>query len=429
MKRTLYIIAFVVSAVQMGHAQLTLEKCQEMAQQNYPLIKQYDLIGETTRYTVDNIRKEWLPQVSATAQTTWQNAVSALPDALTGMMATTGNKPEGMNKLQYRAGVDVNQLVWDGGRLHRQGEMARLQGKVESAQAAVSMYEIKQRVNELFFGILLVDEQLIINTDLQALLQSNENKFSAMLKNGVVLASDVDKIKAERLHAVQQHTDLQAMKRSLQRMLALFCGTPAIDELVRPPLITAVEASPNNRPEIRLIESQLLMTDMQEQMLKTQLMPRLNAFAQGFYGYPGFNMFEDMMRRNLSFNALVGLRLSWNIGSLYTYKNNRKKLDLQRQQAENNREIFIFNNRLEQTRKSEQINRLAQLRKSDDEIVTLRTAVRKAAEAKLEHGIIDTNNLLEEITRENNAKTNRSIHEIEQLKAIYELKNVTNQGF
>lgn len=429
MKRTLYIIAFVVSAVQMGHAQLTLEKCQEMAQQNYPLIKQYDLIGETTRYTVDNIRKEWLPQISATAQTTWQNAVSALPDALTGMMATTGNKPEGMNKLQYRAGVDVNQLVWDGGRLHRQGEMARLQGKVESAQAAVSMYEIKQRVNELFFGILLVDEQLIINTDLQALLQSNENKFSAMLKNGVVLASDVDKIKAERLHAVQQHTDLQAMKRSLQRMLALFCGTPAIDELVRPPLITAVEASPNNRPEIRLIESQLLMTDMQEQMLKTQLMPRLNAFAQGFYGYPGFNMFEDMMRRNLSFNALVGLRLSWNIGSLYTYKNNRKKLDLQRQQAENNREIFIFNNRLEQTRKSEQINRLAQLRKSDDEIVTLRTAVRKAAEAKLEHGIIDTNNLLEEITRENNAKTNRSIHEIEQLKAIYELKNVTNQGF
>lgn len=426
MKRTLYIIAFVVSAVQMGHAQLTLEKCQEMAQQNYPLIKQYDLIGETTRYTVDNIRKEWLPQVSATAQTTWQNAVSALPDALTGMMATTGNKPEGMNKLQYRAGVDVNQLVWDGGRLHRQGEMAHLQGKVESAQAAVSMYEIKQRVNELFFGILLVDEQLIINTDLQALLQSNENKFSAMLKNGVVLASDVDKIKAERLHAVQQHTDLQAMKRSLQRMLALFCGTPAIDELVRPPLITAVEASPNNRPEIRLIESQLLMTDMQEQMLKTQLMPRLNAFAQGFYGYPGFNMFEDMMRRNLSFNALVGLRLSWNIGSLYTYKNNRKKLDLQRQQAENSREIFIFNNRLEQTRKSEQINRLAQLRKSDDEIVTLRTAVRKAAEAKLEHGIIDTNNLLEEITRENNAKTNRSIHEIEQLKAIYELKNITN---
>lgn len=429
MKRTLYIIAFVVSAVQMGHAQLTLEKCQEMAQQNYPLIKQYDLIGETTRYTVDNIRKEWLPQVSATAQTTWQNAVSALPDALTGMMATTGNKPEGMNKLQYRAGVDVNQLVWDGGRLHRQGEMARLQGKVESAQAAVSMYEIKQRVNELFFGILLVDEQLIINTDLQALLQSNENKFSAMLKNGVVLASDVDKIKAERLHSVQQHTDLQAMKRSLQRMLALFCGTPTIDELVRPPLITAVEASPNNRPEIRLIESQLLMTDLQEQMLKTQLMPRLNAFAQGFYGYPGFNMFEDMMRRNLSFNALVGLRLSWNIGSLYTYKNNRKKLDLQRQQAENNREIFIFNNRLEQTRKSEQINRLAQLRKSDEEIVNLRTAVRKAAEAKLEHGIIDTNNLLEEITRENNAKTNRSIHEIEQLKAIYELKNVTNQGF
>lgn len=426
MKRTLYIIAFFVSAVQMGHAQLTLERCQEMAQQNYPLIKQYDLIGETTRYTVDNIRKGWLPQVSATAQTTWQNAVSALPDALTGMMATTGNKPEGMNKLQYRAGVDVNQLVWDGGLLHRQGEMARLQGKVESAQAAVSMYEIKQRVNELFFGILLTDEQLTINTDYQVLLQSNENKLAAMLKNGVALASDVDRIKAERLHAVQQHTDLQAMKRSLQRMLALFCGTPAIDELVRPPLITVVEASPNNRPEIRLIENQLLMTDMQEQMLKTQLMPRLNAFAQGFYGYPGFNMFEDMMRRNLSFNALVGLRLSWNIGSLYTYKNNRKKLDLQRQQAENSREIFIFNNRLEQTRKSEQINRLAQLRKSDDEIVNLRTAVRKAAEAKLEHGVIDTNNLLEEITRENNAKTNRSIHEIEQLKAIYELKNITN---
>lgn len=415
-----------MGAVQIGHAQLTLERCQEMAQQNYPLIKQYDLISQTTRYTVDNVRKGWLPQVSATAQVTWQNAVSELPDALTSIMSQLGTNAEGMGKTQYRAGVDVSQTVWDGGRLRRQGEIARLQGDVEAARNDVSLYAIRQRVNEIFFSILLVDEQIQINGDYQTLLQSNEQKLTAMYKNGVATQSDVDKIKAERLNAVQTGIDLQATRNSLQRVLALFCGIDKVERLVKPAFTEVAEMPANSRPEIRLIEKNLRLVDAQQHLLKSNLMPRLSVFAQGFYGYPGYNMFEDMMRRQMSFNTLVGARLTWNIGSLYTHKNDLKKLALQRQQAENNRDVFLFNNRMEQVQKSEQITRYEKIRKNDDEIVDLRTAVRKSAESKLNHGVIDTNNLLEEITRENNAKTNRSVHEIEQLKAIYEMKNINN---
>jgi hypothetical protein len=155
-------------------------------------------------------------------------------------------------------------------------------------------------------------------------------------------------------------------------------------------------------------------------------MPKLGVFAQGFYGYPGYNMFEDMMKRQGSWNGMIGARLTWNIGALYTRKNDKAKLNAQRSMFNVQREVFLFNNRMEQLQESENMTRYQRLMATDNDIIALRSSVRKAAESKLSHGIIDVNDLVREINQENAARVQQSIHELELLKEMYDQKYTTN---
>ena len=401
----------------------TLEECQRAAEQNYPLIRKYSLIEKTTDLTVANIQKGWLPQITATAQATYQSDVPAWPDAMGTMLQQMGLDMKGLKKDQYRVGIDVQQTVFDGGVISSQKQLAREQGLVQAAQTEVDLYHVRKRVNEMYFSLLLLNDQLQLNQDLQLLLAGNEKKLSSMVKSGVAAESDLKNVKAERLNAVQQATSLESQKRMLQTMLSTFCGIE-VTNVQKPPV---ADVSPNNnRPEMRLFDSQLRLANAQEKALHAALMPKLGIFAQGFYGYPGYNMFEDMMRHDWSLNGMVGARLTWNIGALYTHKNDKAKIQLQRDLTENSRDVFLFNNRLEQMQQDESITRYRQMMAEDNEIITLRSAVRKAAESKLSHGIIDVNDLVREINQENAAKVQQSMHEIEMLRQIYDKKITVN---
>ncbi|MBQ4386460.1 MAG: TolC family protein [Prevotella sp.] len=404
----------------------TLEECQQAAERNYPMIRQYDLIAKTTELTVSNIQKGWLPQVSASAQATLQSDVTAFPDQIQQVYQTMGIDMKGLRKDQYRVGIDIQQTVFDGGAISSQKAIARELGNVQTAQTEVSLYHVRQRVNEMYFGLLLLDEQMVLNRDLQELLAQNEKKLASMLKNGTAAESDYQNVKAERLKAVQQMTSLEAQRNALARMLSTFCGIE-VTAPVMPVNYAATESQQTGqRPELRAIDAQLRLADAQEKALDAALMPKLGVFAQGFYGYPGYNLFEDMMNRKWSLNGMIGARLSWNIGALYTRKNDKAKIQLQRETAENQRDVFLFNNQLEQIQQNEDIKRYQSQMKDDEEIITLRSAVRKAAESKLAHGITDVNDLVKEINAENAARVQQSVHEIQILKAIYDLKYTVN---
>ena len=405
----------------------TLEECQQAAERNYPLIRQYDLIRKTTQLTVANIQKGWLPQVSASAQTTYQSDVVSWPSEMKTLMTNMGIGLKGLKKDQYRVGIDVNQTVYDGGVISSQKAIAREQGKVQEAQTEVNIYNVRMRVNEMYFSLLMLDEQILLNRDLQELLAGNERKLEAMVKGGTAAESDWQSVKAERLKVVQQATSLESQKRMLTTMLSAFCGIEV--KSVEKPVVQAesgVLTSENHRPELRALDAQIGLLNAQEKALNAALMPKLGVFAQGYYGYPGLNMFEDMMSHKWSLNGLIGARLTWNIGALYTRKNDKAKLQVQRDLTESNREVFLFNNRMEQIQQNEDIARYKLLMADDEEIIELRSAVRKASESKLSHGIIDVNDLVREINQENAARVQQSMHEIEMLKQIYDNKFTIN---
>ena len=423
MRKLLFIFITLPLAVQ-GQ---TLQECQQAAERNYPLIRQYGLTEKTTALTVENIGKAWLPQVTATAQATYQSDVTAWPEQMQAVYQQKGLNTKGLRKDEYRVGIYVSQIVYDGGAIRSQKDIARMQGAVEQAQTEVTMYQVRRRVNEMYFALLLADEQIRLNADLEKTLAGSEDKLSAMFHRGTASESDYLSVRAERLKVVQQGEDLKAQRKSLAMMLSTFCGIE-VRNPSKPAAVTRTTTSTlTSRPELKVIEARLRLADVQEESLDAALKPRLGVFAQGFYGYPGYNLFEDMMHHRWSWNGMVGARLSWNIGALYTRKNDKAKIQLMRDMAENSRDVFMYNNTLEQIQQNENIDRYRRMMQADDEIVSLRTSVRQAAESKLSHGIIDVNDLLKEINAENSAQTQRTIHEIQMLKEMYELSFTINQ--
>ena len=415
-----YILLSLSVFLFMGRAQAqTLEECQQAAEKHYPQIRQYGLIEKTTNFTVANIAKGWLPLISASAQAAYQSDAAAWPETMQGVMQQLGVPIKGLSKTQYRMGVDIYQLVYDGGALQAQQAVARSKGRVESAQMEVNLYALRQRVHEMYFSLLLLSEQIELNKDLQTLLFANAQRLEVMVKGGIAAESDWQSVKAEQLTAVQQGIALQSHQRALQQLLSAFCGI----EVKHPtkPVFPLLSQRPQlERPELRVFESQLQVLEAQEKALKSTFLPKFGFLAQGFYGYPGYNMFEDMMRHRWSLNAMVGAKLTWNLSAFYTRKNDKAKIEQQREMIENHRQTFLFNNHLQQVETEENMRKYQELMKNDAALLQLRTAVRKAGESKLAHGIIAISDLLRDINAENAARVQQTIHEIEWLKQVHQ---------
>lgn len=419
------IISFALIMMATAIQAQTLEECQLAAEKNYPMIKQYDLISQTTQLTVKNIQKGWLPQIAIAAQATYQSDVTSWPESMKGTFQQLGINMKGLSKDQYKVGIDLQQTIYDGGTISSLRSVARQEEKVQKAQVETNLYQVRKRVNEMYFSLLLLNEQIKLNDDVKALLLSSEKKLANMLKGGTIATSDFENIRAERLSVEQQNESLKSQQQMLQHLLSTFCGIKVSNVQKPAPFETTI--STNKRPEMLLFDYQLQLSSIKEKALNSQVRPKLGIFAQGFYGYPGLNIFEDMMNRKWSLNGMVGVKLSWNIGALYSLKNDKAKLRLQREMTENAREIFLFNNQLEEIQQNENIKRYHTMKQTDDEIIMLRTNIRKAAESKLSHGIIDVNNLLREINNENAAKIQQTIHDIEMLKEMYNLKYTNNE--
>ncbi len=404
----------------------TLEECQQLACDHYPEIRQYDLIRQSEQYDLSNAARSWLPQVSFSAQATWQNRVPEFPSALSGMLDQAGVSLRGLDKDQYKVALEVNQTIWDGGQSQADRRVIEATADEHRQATEVDLYAVKGRVNDLYFGILLLEERLG-QTDLTiALLQSNLDKVRSLVTNGVAMQTDADAVEAELLSVQQQRVQIEASRESYRRMLELFIGQRLAERLERPELVEAVSGE-SARPELAWIDAQQERLAAQELLVKSATRPRFGVFAQGYYGYPGLDYFAGMVSTDWTWNALIGVKMSWNFGAYYTKKNRLSNLRVAQQQLDIQRDVFLFNTDLQVAEEQGNISRLRRALADDDRIVALRRSVREAAESKLRNGVIDTNDLLRKITDEASARSARSLREVELLKAIYELKYTINR--
>lgn len=412
--------------VQMS-AQVTLEECIALAEENYPIISKYDLLEQTKEVNLSNINKGWLPQINVYGQGTVQNDTPSLPESLTNIINQTGTNIAGLNEWQYRIGADISQNIWDGGtsKVHRKIE--RAEDAERQAAIDVQLYAVRERVEDLYFGILLMDAQIEQVKNMQLLLQSNLDKLRIMQSNGTAMQSDVDMVEAEYLGTVQQLMQAESASQSYRNVLGLFMGKSIVGQkLVKPEAFIPQDLMPS-RPELKYFEKQLQTNEARNASITANMMPKIGLFAQLYYGYTGFDYFENMMNRNPSFNILAGVKLSWNIGALYNKKNDRMKLKLSSDNINVERDIFLFNINLQSRSQLDHIDELKAVIKNNDRIVELRTNVRKAAESQLDNGVIDATALLTKLTDEKQARLTAVYHEIQLLQSIYELKYTLNK--
>lgn len=395
---------------------LTINEVYALGRSNYPLIKQRSLISRAKDYSVSNAAKGYLPSISVSGQATYQSAVTNFPFQI----PVPGFTLPHYSKDQYKVYAEADQVVYDGGLIKNQKQVAEVNEIINQQSLDVQLYALYDRLDQLFFGAILLTEQLKQNDLLQKDIKNGVDKAKALVTNGLAYRSSVNELTAQLLQAEQLQIQLQTAKKAYLQMLSAFINR-TVDEntkLEADPVPISVTDS-ITRPEILLFEYQKKTYDLQDQQLKVQLRPHLGLFVQGGYGRPGLNPLNN----DFAAYYIGGIRLSWSLGSLYTLKNQHQLLNLSRQTLDVQKQTFVFNTRQAQTQQSAVIEQYAELIKRDNAIINLRHAVKDAATAQLQNGVLSAHDYLSEVNAEDEARQNLILHQVQLLQAQYSYQN------
>jgi len=417
-KLTAFIALFAgISAAQINQT-VSINDCYSKAQSNYPMIKRYGLIDKSMDYNMSNAAKAYLPQVTFSAKASWQSDVTEIPISIPGM------KIDGMSKDQYGAAIDVSQLIWDGGAIRARRESIGAASEVEKKSLKVDLYAIADRVNQVFFGILLFDAQLEQNALFREELGRSYDRVSSCVQNGIALKADLDAVKVEQLKAIQSESQLRYQKSAYLGVLSALIGEKldADVKLAKPEPISFADSIVVRRPELELFDAMIKSAETRNRELQADLTPKFSVFATGGYGRPGLNM----LKSDFSGYFLTGARMSWNFGNRYTNKNAKLLIQNNINSILTQQETFLFNVQTDISRKRSDIDRYREQMRYDDDIIALRIAIRESSEAKMANGALSGIDLMRDVYAEDLAKQAKIVHEIEWLLATYNLNFVTN---
>jgi len=413
------LLLFLLACSGAIHAQsLTIETCYSLAAENYPLVKQRELLAKSNEYTLQNLSKGYLPQLTIAGQATYQSEVTQVPISLPGMNIPT------LSKDQYKFYGEVNQTLFDGGVIKQQKLTQQSNLEVEQQKLEVELYKIRERINQLFFGMLLVDEQIRQTELLKQDINLGLKKTEAAIANGTAFKSSADVLRAELLNADQRTTELKAARSAYAEMLGLFINRPLDGNVTVEKPETLTVSSDINRPEITLYESQNKTIDAQYKLLTARNLPKLNLFVQGGYGRPALNMLSN----DFESYYIGGVRMNWSLSGLYTLKKDKALLDLNRKTIAVQKETFLFNTNYSLRQQSAEVNKYTELLTSDNDIIALRTSVKQTASVQLENGVITSNDYLREVNAEDKARQNKIVHEIQLLMAQYAQQTTTGNS-
>lgn len=420
MKRVLKTLCTSMAAICAGyaaHAQTTLDECIGWAYDNYPQIKEMSLIEMTKGIDLKNAAYAWLPHLNISGKATWQSEVVEMPMDIPGMDI---NIPHD----QYGLTAEFTQQIWDGGTSRSQKELAEAGAEVKKTQLETNLWSIRSRVQNVFLGIILIDKQLELNRLLRESLERSSEEVKSRMEAGVALPSDLDQVRVNILSCLQQRASLDADRKSYVKILGLLTGRDMTDvELAVPQdAVNYVDDGARDfetRPEMAFYTAQLKQNEFQRRQLNTLISPKLNLSLQGGYGRPGMNMLSG----DFSGYFVAGLKLQWNIGALYTRGLDKRKVNADAQKIDLTRKSFILNSSVEAEQKNNAILKARDVLEKDSEIIGLRQRIRASGENQYREGTIKMNDYLSMLDEEYKAKANESMHEVQLMMAVYDMKN------
>jgi len=394
-----------------GYSQLKIESCQEKAKANYPLIKEYDLIAKSLEYTISNANKAWLPQLSVTGIAGYM---------IKGMPAMPG---AGDKKDYIFVGIaQVNQTIYDGGAIKANKNIAKASAEVDKANVDVAFNTIKDRVNQLYFGILVVDEQLKQLNILNDNLLRNLNSVKLSKDNGLGYQSDVDEVQAEILSLEQRKIEYNYTRKGYVEMLSYMMGE-SLDENIQLDIPLTVEnyaLMENNRAELNVFTSQLKLNEATHALDKVSLLPKVGVLAAGIGITPGISLGASEM----SSLALVGLNTSWDISGLYKSSNNKQLEKIQKDRIIAQQEAFLFSNNLELKQAESNIEKQKAILAKDDQIVLMKEKIKKSYQLKKDNALASMNDLITAMNNESEARSNKALHNVQLLMSLYNYKTI-----
>ena len=406
MKKLVILLTVLSSWMYASAEEYTLDGIQQLARANYPAIRQFELIDRIADFSLADASSAWAPQISLSGQATYQSDVVSFPESMTDVFSMLGVDISGLHKDQYKLALNIEQTLWDGGYAKSRKEAVLAEKEVSSKSLEVELYALTDKVNQLYFGILVLDEQLRLNDLAAGILEDNRKIIRSYIDNGLAGPSDLAKVEAEIIANSQQRTRICCSRKAYIQVLSVMTGRELSEEdtFVMPEPVLYSDSPQSNRPELQLYDAMALSIEADRTAVKSMLMPRFSLFAQGLYGYPGLNMFEDMMEYRWRPNFYVGVRFQWNISAFYTK----------------------YGKRIEQVRLNADIEQMREILEDDDRLINIRTSIREASESQLRNGTLLISDLLKDINDEHKARIDKSIHELEYLKKLYEMRYTLN---
>jgi len=417
LKARLMILPLFLASVTANGQQnlLTIEQCYRLARQNYPLIKERELIIRSRDYSIQNIAKGNLPQLSVLGRASYQSEVTKLPIHLPNVQV-----PE-LSKDQYRIYGTLTQNLYDGGIIKTQQQMQNVNAKIADQQLEVQLYQLNDRINQLFFGIMLLDTRLGQNDLLEKDIRLGLASMQAAIDNGVALKSNADILRAELLNVDQDRMELEAERTAFSQMLSLFIYRQENDSLVLQAPVFEKVSGEIKRPELALFKYQHMALDLRNKMLTAKNLPKFNLFLQGGAGRPALNMLDN------SFKGFYigGVQMSIPLSGFYTLKKKRALIGIDREKINTEQETFLFNTRLTVTQQDRELEKLNKMLASDQQIIRLREQVKTTALAQLKHGVINSNDYLKDVNEADLARQHQALHQVQLLMADYSQKTTT----
>lgn len=398
---------------------LTLESCYKLARENYPTLKQLKTYEEISSLKQSNLSAGYYPDLQLIGQAQYQSDVTKIQLNIPNIKIPTMPEPA---KDQYKIGLNINQSIWDGGMISSQKDFDIVQTELNKQNVEIDLYSLKQKINELFFGAIILQNRLQILNDSKKDLVERFNQIKIKAESGAVLESNANVLEAEIYKIDQNARELQTNRKSMLDVLGIMTGKLFEESTVLVLPEKAPKTNFANRPETRAFGLSRDNLEKSKDLIDSKYNPKFSAFLQAMYGRPGFNLFDN------DFQAfyLAGIRASWNFWNWNTSSREKQIIEANKtivnsQEAAFNRNILIASRKY-----LNEIERLNEIILADDKIIELREKVVKVSSNQMENGAITASEYLTEFTQLLIAKQNKVIHRIELQQNI--VNNLTLLG-